>query len=332
VSNGCGTAGGDGSGLSVLLAVLSILLLGWAAPSNAQDVSDGPNFVESDSIRVVYWGDARGSAERTLAAALAPIPLPGIPGTFSLPKSTIVLAPTRAVFDSVSRGAPPEWVAGVAIPSLRMIVMPTFDRGSPLSDPVVTLRHEIAHIALNAHLPNGVPRWFDEGYATWVSGGWDERSGWQIRLALIRGQAPVLDSLTLAWPRGEARARLAYLLSASAVRHLATSRGDQAFTAFIANWRIVGSFDTALRSTYQMTVSQFEREWRGMVRRRYGWLLAITQTAVLWVGAAVLVFVLGMLRRRRNRERLEELRREDYMIAAVAGPSGDGIDDHGTAG
>ncbi len=38
-----------------------------------------------------------------------------------------------------------------------------------------------------------LPRWFDEGYATWVSGGWDESSGWQIRLALLRGQAPPLD-------------------------------------------------------------------------------------------------------------------------------------------
>ena len=41
---------------------------------------------------------------------------------------------------------------------------------------------------------------------------------------------------------------------------------------------------------------------------------AITQATILWVGAAVLVFVLGILRRKRNRERLEELRREEYML------------------
>src|SRR5690606_34429865 len=123
-----------------------------------------------------------------------------------------------------------------AIPSQRLIILPAFRRRDPFSDPVVTLRHELAHIALNAHIGRPVPRWFDEGYATWVSGGWDERSGWQIRLALLRGQTPPLDSLRLNWPRDEAGARLAYLLSASAVRHLATSRGDRAFASFIEQW------------------------------------------------------------------------------------------------
>jgi hypothetical protein len=279
----------------------------------AAQATGTPTYVERDSIRVIYQGNARAAAERTLEAALAPLPLPGIPEAAVLPRSSIFLAPDQAAFDSAALGRPPSWAAAVAIPSQRMIVLPAFGRDA-FSDPVITLRHELAHLALNGYVQGGVPRWFDEGYATWVSGGWDERSGWQIRLALLTGQAPVLDSLALGWPRGEPRARLAYLLSASAVRHLATSRGDPAFEAFLDEWRRTGSFDGAFRSTYQMTLSQFEREWRGMVRRRYGWLLAITQATILWVGAAVLVFVLGILRRRRNRERLEALRREEYML------------------
>src|SRR5690606_15492882 len=153
-------------------------------------------------------------------------------------------------------------------------------------DPILTLRHELAHLALNDALPGIIPRWFDEGYATWVSGEWDESSGWQIRFAILRGQAPVLDSLTLASPRGEPRARLAYLLSASAVRHLATRSGEPAFTAFFDAWRELGSYDAALRATYQMTPGQFEDEWRAMVRNRYGWLLALSQTGVFWLAIA----------------------------------------------
>src|SRR5690606_12901681 len=101
----------------------------------------------------------------------------------------------------------------------------------------------------------------------WVSGGWDATAGWQVRLALLRGEAPPLDSLTLAWPRGEGRARLAYLLSASAVSHLAESRGEQAFAAFLRTAREQGSMDAAMRAVYQMTTAQYEREWRAMVRR-----------------------------------------------------------------
>jgi hypothetical protein len=205
-----------------------------------------------------------------------------------------------------------------------LIILPAFGRRDPLTDPVVTLRHELAHIALNAYVDSPVPRWFDEGYATWVSGGWDERSGWRIRVALLRGQAPPLDSLALGWPRGEAGARLAYLLSASAVRHLATSRGDRAFASFIERWRVGGSFDSAMRATYQMTVTQYEREWRAMVRRRYGWMLALSQTAVFWVAVVVLVLLLGTRRRKVNRERMDALRREEYMLPEEAGPDRDG--------
>jgi hypothetical protein len=273
-------------------------------------------------VRVVFWGDEGAVALRILEAALAPLPLPGVSGGKSAPRSTVFLTPTRAVFDSLTSGRTPEWAAGVAIPARRTIVLPPADGPATLGDPVVTLRHELAHLALNAHLDSSVPRWFDEGYATWVSGGWDESSGWQIRVALLRGVAPPLDSLTLGWPRTESRARLAYLLSASAVRYLATERGDRAFDAFIATWRELGSFDAAMREVYFMTPLQFEREWRGMVRRRYGWLLAISQVSIFWLGVGLLVFVLGLLRRQRNRERLEALRREEYMISAVAGPEG----------
>jgi hypothetical protein len=282
-----------------------------------------PAYVERDSIRVVYWGDRRALAERTLDAAHAPLPLPGLARSRVDVRGTIILAPTRETFLSLTGGGTPDWAAGVAIPQQSLIILPAYGGGAgPFGDPVVTLRHELAHLALNAHLPGRVPRWFDEGYATWVSGGWDARSGWQIRVALLRGHAPPLDSISLAWPREQSRARLAYLLSASAVRYLATSRGEPAFDAFIEAWREQGSLDAAMRSTYQMTTTQFEREWRTMVRRRYGWLLAISQTAVFWFALAVLLIVIGTFRRRHNRERIGRLRREEWMLPPARGELG----------
>ncbi len=310
-------------------AVLVLLsLLGETAPGVvAAQTEGGPYVLERDSIRVVYWGQGRPAAERTLSAAFAPLPLPGIPERPTLTRGTIILAPTPAAFDSITEGRTPEWAAGVAIPSERMIVIPAFARSSSLGDPAITLRHELAHLALNDYVDGLVPRWFDEGYATWVSGSWDESTGWQIRVALLRSDAPVLDSLTLGWPRAEGRARLAYLLSASAVRHLATSRGELAFATFLSRWREGGTLDSAMREVYQMTLPQFEREWRGMVRNRYGWILALTQMAVFWFGVTVLVLVLGSARRRRNRERLEELRREEYMLPPATGAGVDPISD-----
>ncbi len=298
------------------------------APAAAQPAAEPDiplSYVEQDSVRVVYWGDGRAAALHTLRAALEPIPLPGVTGTALLPRATVYLPPDPATFDSIVSGVP-AWAAGVAIPSALMIVIPPGSRSVGRGDPTVTLRHEIAHLAIHRHLGDRVPRWFDEGYATWVSGGWDESTGWIIRFALLRGSAPPLDSLTLSWPRDEGGARLAYLLSASAVRHLATSRGDQAFNAFIAEWRRVGEMEPAMRTIYQMSLTQFEREWRAMVRRRYGWLLAISHAGVFWGAAALLVFTLGTLRRKRNREKLDEMRREEYMLPASTPESYDGVD------
>ena len=100
-------------------------------------------------------------------------------------------------------------------------------------------------------------------------------------------------------------------------------RGEPAFAAFIQEWLREGTLDGAMRNVYQISPSQFEREWRSMVRRRYGWLLAVSQLGVFWGGFALLVILLGSLRRRRNRERMDELRREEYMLPP---PSPDGVD------
>jgi hypothetical protein len=187
-----------------------------------------------------------------------------------------------------------------------------------MGDPLVALRHELVHLALNDYVQSRVPRWFDEGYATWASGEWDEGSGWQIRLALLGGGAPPLGSLRLGWPGAEADARLAYLLSASAVRFLAARAGNDSFAAFLAEWRRSHDFDGALRGVYGITATRFESEWREMVKRRYGWLAALSQVGIFWGVVAVLLVLLTIPRRRRNREKLERLRDQDFREDAAA--------------
>jgi hypothetical protein len=254
-------------------------------------------------------------AERTLRAATAPLVLPGIPAGAVDLAATIYLAPSPAVFDSLTGGLAPEWSAGVALPAERLIVLPAYPSSrTPDQDPITALRHELVHVALHEYVGHPVPRWFDEGYAVWASGEWDARSGWEIRFALLRGDAPPLDSLSLRWPGGAARARLAYLLSASAVRYLATRNGEPAFATFLRDWRREGTVDAALRSTYQLTLGHFQQEWRRVVARKYGWILILAQAGSFWALVAVLFVALGLARRRRDRARLAELEREDRML------------------
>lgn len=295
-----------------------------AASAFAQPPAAGataPRQIAAGALRVVYWPGHERLAERTLATARQPMRLPGMPQHAGVVEATIFLAPSPAVFDSLTGGRVPEWGAGVAIPARRQIVLPTYPApGTGVWEPAVTLRHELAHLALHAYLPPGIPRWFDEGYATWVSGGWDQASAWQIRTAFLLGRGPRLDSLTLDWPRGAERARLAYLLSASAVRFLAELGGEAGFAVLIEAWQREGSFDAALRRAYGMTPGQFEQAWRATVRRRYGWLLAASQVTVFWTAVSLLLVLLFGIRRRRKRQRLAELEAEDRMLPPPAEP------------
>jgi len=308
---------------AALLVVLALLGLALPEQPLAQTVRT-PQVIRSDAVEVVFWSGHDAVAQRALEIATRPQRMPGLPDDPALTAGTIYLAPSPFEFDSLTGGRVPHWGAGVAIPSLRTIVLPLYPApGGGDRDPGVTLRHELAHLALHAYLPTPIPRWFDEGYATWVSGGWDQAAAWQIRFAFLVGRAPPLDSLALTWPRGAEQARLAYLLSASAVQHLVEIGGEPGFGALLEAWRREGSFDSALRLVYGMTPGQFERGWATMVRRRYGWLLALSQVTVLWGFFAVVLLALWVVRRRRNRERLDEMERDDRINPSPATVSGD---------
>ena len=262
-------------------------------------------------------------ARQVLRDVRRPLPLPGF-GPGAVPESTtIVLAADAEQFQAAAGGVP-EWAGGVAVPHARLIVVPAYPvPGIRPLQAAATLRHEVVHLALHERLPGSIPRWFDEGYAELASGSWDVESAWALRVAFLLGRAPSLDSLELAWPEASGRARLAYLLSASAVDHLRRRGGERGFALLMENWRREGSLDASLRVTYGMTVSQLEREWRGAVRARYGWLQLAANAGVLWVVATALALVAWIPRRRRNRRRLDVLEREERLLPP---PREDGVD------
>ena len=223
---------------------------------------------------------------------------------------TVLLAPDEATFARWTGGRVPEWGAGVAFPALERIVLPAYAPRAPSAvDLRRTLRHELAHVALQRHLGAAqVPRWFTEGYATWVAGQLDTEADWLLRVAFLTGRAPPLDSLALLWPAGATDARIAYLLSASAVRYLYQHGGEVPLTRMFVTWRDGASLDDAMRSSYQFTLARFERDWSRSVRREYGWLRFLAQATVMWAIAAFIVVAMWIIRRRYNRKRLERMR------------------------
>jgi hypothetical protein len=241
--------------------------------------------------------------------------LPALPPDILTSGDTIaiIVAPDESRFAEFTGGRAPDWGAGVALPERRLIILPAYgsSRGNVQDLPSV-LRHELAHVALHDFLdPAPVPRWFTEGYATWAAGQLDAEAGWILRLAFLTGRAPPLDSLILDWPAHSADARVAYLLSASAVSWLHERGGERALRLFLERWKETGSIEDALRANYGLTLGQLERYWSQSVRRRYGWLLFFAQTSVAWALLTMLALALFVIRRRRDRRKLARLRESE---------------------
>jgi hypothetical protein len=296
-----------------------VLLFLVALPVRAQQTSP-----ELHVDTVSFHGDivlvhSRASAarlNREFAEYIAAMPpLPGLPAanTAAAAPINVYLAGDESDFAAMTGGAAPHWGAGIAQPDSGIIVLPGYtSRRAGVQDLGPVIRHEIAHIELQRALSGlRIPRWFTEGYAVWSAGQLDPDAGWYLRVAFITQRAPPLDSLELSWPRGEADARVAYLLSASAVSFLYSLGPDSAFAALIESWRDTGSFETALRSTYRISSTQFEQLWAKDVRRNYGWLLFVAQGSVIWLFFTIVAVVLVAIRRRRDRQRLEVLRRTE---------------------
>ena len=273
-----------------------------------QDTASPWRTLEGSTITARYQGTDSLRAARALALLESTTRLPGLsqPG----PRLTLTVAPTRAVMDSLVGGRVPEWAGAVAI-SERMEMIVPGGRFWPrtLLEEARTLRHEWAHLALAHEMgPLRIPRWFNEGYAEWAAGGWPGGDGWKLRVALAFGDAPPLDSITLGWPRDRVPAEVAYLLSASVIQYLVESSGTRGLESFLAEWKRRESFDGALRDVYGATLGQLETDWRKWVKRRYGWLTVLADSAVFWAVLSVALVAMFVVRRRYRREQLARLR------------------------
>ena len=295
----------------IVISLACVLVAGGARAGSGQTPNDlsGWRFLHGSTLTARYQGSDSLRASRALALLESLKRLPGLTGTTD-PHITVTIAPTRAAMDSLVGGRLPEWAGAVAIRERMEMIIPggRFWPRSPYEEARV-LRHEWAHLAL-AHevAPLRIPRWFNEGYAEWSAGAWLGGGGWRLRVALAFGEAPPLDSIALDWPRDRVPADVAYLLSASVVQYLVEASGTSGLKAFLAEWKRVQSFDAALRSVYGGTVAQLEKDWRKWVKRRYGWLAVIADSAIFWFALSVGLLAMFVVRRRYRREQMARLR------------------------
>ncbi|MEX2181996.1 MAG: hypothetical protein WD771_08135 [Gemmatimonadaceae bacterium] len=301
-----------------------------ASPAPAQEfVPPGAGTLREGRFTVIAYPSEMRLARTFLAAAMAQDSFPGLPRPAAA--VLIAIAPDERRFrEWVGEGAP-EWGEAIAFPRAQRIVMRGRDAAAAGGDPRVTLRHELAHLALYEALGPGVPRWFDEGYASFAAGEWGRDEVLATSFGLVWRGLPTLDGLDSGFYRGSQTAQRSYALAHRAVAELATLSPERGLALLFDHWRREGSFERALRRAHGMSTVDFEAHWRSRVRRQFGALALAADLSLLAFGLTVLLGPLWWQRRARTRRRLERLREADReaserertgALAALLGETG----------
>ncbi|OLC79130.1 MAG: hypothetical protein AUH78_01345 [Gemmatimonadetes bacterium 13_1_40CM_4_69_8] len=272
-------------------------------------------------MTAVAWPPQQGLAVALAEAADRSPPFPGV-GPLADRPIRVILAPTRAKFDSLTRGRLPSWSEGAAFPDAGTVVL--LSTGPP-DRLTAALRHELAHLALRWRVRRLLPLWFEEGYAAVASDEWDRLDALRLNWQVARGVRMDLDALDRALRADRPDAETAYGLATTAVLLLERwggggGRGGRGLGPLIDNLAREPTFDAALRATYHVTEGDFESRWQRDVAQRYGWISWAGAAGVFWAALGLVLAWLVRVRRRRDRVR-KALLDEGWTVPEEDGPT-----------
>jgi hypothetical protein len=277
---------------------------------------DAPSRIDRGRFTAVFYPSEATLAASLLEYAVASDTFPGLPRPTK--RVLLAIAPDRERFrEWVGPGAP-EWGAAITFPESRRIIMQGKKGGAEAGNPREIFRHELAHLALHEFLGDLPPRWFDEGYASFSAREWRREDALAANLALALRGTPSFDELDADLSAGATTAENAYALAYRAVVELAAMDPERGLAPFFENWHKEQSLDKAVRRTFGMTLSSFERYWQQRTRRRYGALALAGDVTVGGLVLLIIVFPLYLARRRRDRRRMAELRAADAAAEIAA--------------
>lgn len=207
----------------------------------------------------------------------------------------------------------PKYAAGVAYPALGLILLTLEpERPNPDYDIVETFKHELAHLALHdAVKGRNVPRWFNEGFAVFVSG---ESALPRLRtlwVATVAGKLLPLERLDRSFPDDAETASIAYAQAVDVVRYLVRRQDRYRFDALVEQLAQGQDFGQALTASYGIDQRRLEGEWREDVGRRYTVWPVLTSSTLLWGGIVMLFFVGYGRRKAKTRATLARWQKED---------------------
>jgi hypothetical protein len=286
------------------------------AASGQLQAQSAPIRLDTGRATIVFYPSEARLARTVAGLVINADSFPGIPRPTA--RILIALAPDEKRFREWVGPFAPEWGAAVAFPGSNRIIMQGSSAGADAGNPLETFRHELAHLALHEAMGDLPPRWFDEGYASWAAHEWNREDVLATNLGLAWRGMPSLEQLDERFQHGATSAQEAYALAYRAVADLAELGGDRGLTPLLARWKEQGSLEKAVRLTYGITLTDFERRWQSRTKRRYGALALFSNLALGGLLLSLVLLPLYLARRRRDKARLAAMVVADAKAEAAA--------------
>jgi len=203
---------------------------------------------------------------------------------------------------------PAHTVLGVALPAHSML----FVRGgySFAADAFeTTLIHEVAHLVIHRKKRARIPKWCDEGVATWASGFSlsAEQESYLSLLARVGSLYP-LESLERRFPRAHTPTTIAYQQSYLLVTYLSARYGPESIPRLLDLFEEGAKTADALQTVTGIPLDRMEEDFHGWVLARRSLLGALASIVNLWTISALLALAAIARIWLRSRRRLAAMR------------------------
>lgn len=184
----------------------------------------------------------------------------------------------------------------------------------------VTLKHEMCHLLLGSNIPDGrLPRWLNEGFCQWVTGGISELmvgdSQPNLNKASLSHRLIPLASLNRNFPIDRDQLILAYEESKSIIKYMVTEHGQGDVVNIIHYLKDGDTIDEAIRKALSISLDELEKRWILHLQKRITWAgYVATNIYTILLFAAALLTIWGFLRvviRRQRKTRLADMDDED---------------------
>lgn len=200
------------------------------------------------------------------------------------PIANIIISGSQKEFDGFTGNILPPWSEASTDYGKSLIVLksPLFSRSTG-RDLEKTITHELTHFLIGAVIdPGNVPRWVNEGLATYLAGEETFNAKVLLSRALFTKSLISLNDVQDVLTFDGSKANLAYAESRSAIEFLKEIAGNEIIKFIFENINSNNSFDVAFTEMTGLDILDFELQFRREIKSRYRYYFLAAVNDYIW--------------------------------------------------